>query len=120
MADSIYKTIPEYIENVPATDEARKRMRELHALIKKLAPKAEERMSWQMPTFWLNGNLVHFAAAKNHLGLYPGASGVANFTNELAGYKTSKGAIQFPYSKPMPWPLIEKIVKFRIKENLGE
>ena len=71
-----------------------------------------------MPTFYLNGNLVHFAAYKQHIGFYPAPSGVAAFQNELAKYKTSKGAIQFPLDQPLPLGLVEAIVSFRVRENL--
>ena len=70
-----------------------------------------------MPTFYLNGNLVHFAAYKNHIGFYPAPSGIEAFKKDLAKYKTSKGAIQFPIEEKLPFDLIEKIVKFRVKEN---
>jgi len=70
-----------------------------------------------MPTFYLQGNLVHFAAHKSHIGFYPGESGVEVFKEELTGYKSSKGAIQFPFDKPVPYELITKIVKYRINEN---
>jgi uncharacterized protein YdhG (YjbR/CyaY superfamily) len=71
-------------------------------------------MSYGMPTFYLNGNLVHFAAYKNHIGFYPAPSGISNFSEELKPYKTSKGAIQFPLDKVFPKELIQRIVKFRI------
>ncbi len=84
--------------------------------IHEAAPEAEEGISYQMPTFKLYGkNLVHFAAAKNHIGFYPTPSGVAAFPKELAGYKTAKGSIQFPLDQPLPLPLIRKIVKFRVQ-----
>jgi uncharacterized protein YdhG (YjbR/CyaY superfamily) len=82
----------------------------------KSAPKASEKISWGMPTFHLGENLVHFALMKNHIGFYPGADGVAAFTAELDGYKTSKGAIQFPLSKPVPYDLIARITAFRVKQ----
>jgi len=70
-----------------------------------------------MPTFYFHGNLVHFAAYKNHIGFYPTSSGIAAFIHELSDYKTSKGAVQFPLNKPLPYDLITKIVKFRVAEN---
>jgi uncharacterized protein YdhG (YjbR/CyaY superfamily) len=91
----------------------------LRAAIKKAAPKAEEKMSYAIPTFILGGkNLVHFAAFDKHIGFYPTPSGIAAFAKELKPYKTSKGAIQFPLDKPLPLRLISKIVKFRVTENL--
>ena len=81
------------------------------------APNAEEKISYKMPTFVLNGNLVHFAAYKNHIGFYPAANGISTFQDELSGYKTSKGAVQFPIGKPIPYDLISQIVKFRVAEN---
>jgi uncharacterized protein YdhG (YjbR/CyaY superfamily) len=92
-------------------------MQTVRQAIREAAPQATEKISWQMPTFYLHGNLVHFAGNKSHLGLYPGASGVEHFLPELTEYKTSKGAIQFPYTKPMPIELIQRIAKFRVTEN---
>jgi uncharacterized protein YdhG (YjbR/CyaY superfamily) len=76
-------------------------------------------MSWQMPTFWQGENLVHFAAQKSHIGLYPGESGVRVFADRLTGYKTSKGAIRFQLSEPIPYDLIEEITRFRVREAIG-
>ena len=83
------------------------------------APEAEERISYQMPTFTLHGNLVHFAAFKNHIGFYPAPSGTETFRQELAPYQGSKGAIRFPITQPLPLELITKIVQFRVSENLS-
>ncbi|TDO28381.1 iron chaperone [Sediminibacterium goheungense] len=91
---------------------------QMRATIRKAAPKADEKISYGMPCFFQEGNLVYFAAMKNHIGFYPTSSGVANFTKELEGYITSKGAIQFPLDKPLPVKLITMIVKFRVLENL--
>jgi|GEM_PF-3025812 len=85
--------------------------------IKAAAPDATERISYQMPTFYLEGNLVHFAALKNHIGFYPTPSGVQAFIKETAKYASTKGAIQFPLDKRLPLKLVSKIVKFRVKEN---
>ena len=109
------KSIDEYIAQFPGEIQAI--MQSVRKTIKEAAPQASEKISWQMPTFYLHGNLVHFAGQKNHLGFYPGASGVEHFLGELAEYKTSKGAIQFPYKKPLPHELIQRIVKFRVQEN---
>ena len=87
-------------------------------MIHQAAPEATEKISYQMPTFYLRGNLVHFAAFKHHIGFYPVPSGIAAFEEELAPYKRSKGAVQFPLDQAMPHELISKIVKFRAAENL--
>lgn len=94
-------------------------MDELRALITALAPEATEAIAWGMPTFRLNGNLVHFAAGKHHVGLYPGADGVAYAADELdrRGLKHSKGAVQFPVSEPLPRDLVEDIVTFRVGQQ---
>lgn len=111
-----YSNIDEYIGRYDG--EVRERMEKLRALIMSCSPEISEKITWSMPTFFLNGNLIHFAAGKNHIGLYPGASGVANFTDKLREYKTSKGAIQFPNNKPVPYDLVREIVMFRIGENI--
>lgn len=114
--DTAYKTIDEYILQTPSG--IQKTLNELRSVIKECAPEAEEKISYGMPTFALKGNLVHFAANKNHIGFYPAPSGISNFESELSEYKTSKGAVQFPLDKPLPCDLIRKIVKFRAAENL--
>ena len=91
---------------------------QMYHTIKALVPEAEERMSYQMPTFYLKGNLVHFALFKKHLGFYPCPSGIEQFEEALKPYKTSKGAIQFPLDQPLPVDLIQAIVLTRISENL--
>jgi len=111
-----YSTVDEYIAGYDS--EIRKRMEKLRKLILSCSPDITEKISWAMPTFCLNGNLVHFAAGKHHIGFYPGANGVTEFTSRLESYKHSKGAVQFPNNKPMPYDLIKEIVQFRIKENL--
>ncbi len=109
-------TIDEYISGFPK--EVQLILEQVRNTIKKAAPDAEECISWEMPTFRQDGNVVHFAGHKSHVGFYPGASGIEVFKEELSGYKTSKGAAQFPLNKPMPLKLIAKIVKYRVKENL--
>jgi len=89
----------------------------LRAAIRAAAPDAEEKISYQMPTFALHGNLVHFAAHPHHIGFYPAPSGIAAFAEELAPYKSSKGAVQFPLDQPLPLDLIRRIVEFRVEEN---
>lgn len=86
--------------------------------IRKAAPGAAEKISYQIPTFTLNGNLVHFAAHQKHIGFYPGASGIGKFQRELSVYKGAKGSVQFPLDQPIPFGLIGRIVKFRRQENL--
>jgi uncharacterized protein YdhG (YjbR/CyaY superfamily) len=108
--------IDEYIATFP--EDVQKKLWEMRKAIRAAAPDATEKISYQMPTFFLNGNLVHFAAFKNHIGFYPAASGVAHFTTELAAYQTSKGAIQFPLDQPIPFDLVTRIVQFRVMENL--
>lgn len=112
----IPKNIDEYIANFPLP--VQNKLVELRATIKKAAPEADEKMSYRMPAFNLKGILVYFAAYKNHIGFYPTSSGVYAFKKELAGYKTSKGAIQFPVDKQLPLDLITRIVIFRMNENL--
>ncbi len=114
----MFQTIDEYIASFPT--EIQERMQALRKVIRETAPAAQEKISWGMATFTLNGNLVHFAGQKSHIGFYPGASGVEQFQSELEGYKTSKGGIQFPYSQPMPFDLVRKIVAFRAQENMQE
>ena len=110
-----FNSIDEYIGLYPS--EIQDILTTLRKVIKESAPEATEKISYQMPTFAMHGNLVHFAAYKNHIGFYPAASGVAAFTDKLVEYKTSKGAIQFPIDKPLPYELIREIVQFRIDEN---
>jgi len=105
-------TIDEYIEN--QSDEVKSILLEVRAVIRKAAPDAEERISWQMPTFWQGENLIHFCAHKKHFGIYPGALEHLPFTERLSEYKTSKGAIQFPYDKPIDYELISDITKWRV------
>ena len=90
----------------------------LRDVIKKAAPDAKEKISWEMPTFVLHTNLVHFAAYKKHIGFYPAPSAITAFKDELSGYKGAKGSVQFPIDKPLPYDLISRIVKFRVEENL--
>jgi uncharacterized protein YdhG (YjbR/CyaY superfamily) len=111
-----FKTIDEYISTFP--EDVRDILNTLRQTIRETAPEAEETISYQMPTFVLHGNLVHFAAFKNHIGFYPTPSGTETFKKELSPYKTAKGSIQFPIDQPIPLQLIRKIVKFRVQENL--
>ena len=111
-----YATIDEYLATVPKKVQGI--LQELRQAIREAAPEAREAMSWQMPTFKLNGDLVHFAAHKNHIGFYPAPSAIEAFKEELSAYKTSKGAVQFPLDEPLPFDLVKKMVRFRVKENL--
>ena len=110
------KTMDEYISTFP--EDVQRILRELRQTIKEAAPEAEETINHQMPTFTLNGNLVHFAAFKHHIGFYPTPSGIEAFEKELSPYKGAKGSVQFPIDEPLPLPLIRRIVEYRIKENL--
>ena len=110
-----YNSIDEYIAEFPP--EVRETLETLRKVIKESSPDAIEKISYQMPTFYLHGNLVHFAAYKNHIGFYPAPSGIEAFKDELAEYKGAKGSVQFPLGKPLPYELIIRIVKFRAEEN---
>jgi len=110
------KSIDEYIANFPK--DVQTILQELRETIREAAPEAEEVISYQMPTFRLKGNLVHFAAYKNHIGFYPTPSGIENFKEELSAYEGAKGSVKFPIDEPLPLNTISKIVKFRVKENL--
>ena len=104
------ETIDEYIAQQP--EEVQEILKEVRSTIKSILPDAQERMTWGMPTFWDKHNIIHFASFKKHLGIYPGPDAIIYFAEELKEYKTSKGAIQLPYSKPIPLPLIAKITKW--------
>lgn len=108
------KTIDEYIAGYPP--DVQQILQQIRATIRKAAPDAEEAIKYQIPTFVLNGNLVHFGAFKKHVGFYPTPSGIEAFKMELSRYEGAKGSVQFPLDKPMPLTLISKIVKFRVKE----
>ena len=108
--------IDEYIAGCPKN--IQEILEKLRVTIRKAAPEAEETINYAIPTFTLNGNLVHFAAAKNHIGFYPAPSGIKAFKKELSVYEGAKSSIKFPIDKPLPLSLVSKIVKFRIKENL--
>jgi len=112
------KDIDEYFERHSTEDQ--RLLRQMRATIQKAAPTATEKISYGIPTFYLNRNLVHFAAFANHIGFYPTSSGIAAFQKQLAPFKWSKGAVQFPKDRPLPLTLVAKIVKFRVKENLAK
>jgi uncharacterized protein YdhG (YjbR/CyaY superfamily) len=110
-----HKNTDEYIALFP--EETQKKLCEIRAAIKRAAPKAQEVISYNMPGYKQNGILVYFAGYKHHIGFYPTSSPIKVFKKELSGFKTSKGAIQFPISIPLPIQLITDIVKFRIEED---
>jgi uncharacterized protein YdhG (YjbR/CyaY superfamily) len=110
--------VDEYISAFPV--DVQKKLGQIRAAIIKAAPDAEENIGYGIPTYKLNGNLVHFAGWKNHIGFYATSNGNEAFREELSGYKQSKGAVQFPIDKPLPTALIARIVKFRVKQNLGK
>lgn len=114
-----YKTVEEYIKTFPK--DIQTIIEKLRQTIHETAPEAVETISYQMPTFKLNGkNLVHFAVFKEHIGFYPTPSGIDSFEKDLAPYRTGKGTLQFPLDKPIPFDLVKKVVIFRVKENLNK
>jgi uncharacterized protein YdhG (YjbR/CyaY superfamily) len=116
MKTTAAETIDDYIAGFPK--DIQQKLKDLRATIKKAAPKAEEKISYAMPTFAQHGNLVHFAAYKNHIGFYPAPRAIEEFKKELAKYEGSKGAVQFPLDKPLPLSLVSKMVKFRVAQNV--
>lgn len=108
-------SIDEYIAGFPK--DIQELLEKLRVTIRKAAPGAEETINYAIPTFTLKGNLVHFAAFKNHIGFYPAPSGIEAFKKELSVYEGAKGSIKFPIDKPLPLALVSQIVKFRVKEN---
>ena len=111
-----FKTIDEYIESFPA--DTRRTLEQIRQAVREAAPQAAEAISYRMPAFKLNGILLYFAAHSNHIGFYPTASGIEAFKTELTPYKCSKGTVQFPMDKPIPFNLIKKIAAFRVNEQL--
>jgi uncharacterized protein YdhG (YjbR/CyaY superfamily) len=101
------------------TPEVREALENIRSTIRKAAPGAEEKISYMMPAFVQDGPLVYFAAFKSHIGFFPTSMGIVKFKDELAAYETSKGTVRFPLGKPIPYGLIARIVKFRVKENLA-
>lgn len=110
--------VDNYIAGFPK--EIQKLLEEMRQTIRKAAPDAEEKIGYGIPTFTLNGNLVHYAAFKNHIGFYPAPRGLEAFKEELSGYKGAKGSVQFPFDKPLPLELVAKITKYRIEQNLAK
>lgn len=110
------ETIDQYIAQFP--EPIQNMLQELRSVIAGVAPEASEKISWNMPTFYFHGNLVHFAAFKKHIGFFPASSGIQAFEHELSDFNYSKGTIQFPYGQPLPLDLVKRIVIFRINANL--
>lgn len=104
------RTIDEYVDQQDVA--VRPRLREMRAILRSALPEAEERISWSMPTYWQGKNIIHFAASKKHLGLYPGGEATAVFAEALKEYDVSKGTIRLPYDKELPAELIEKIARW--------
>ena len=109
------KSIGEYIAAFPP--EVQRILEKVRATIRRAAPGAEEAIKYRIPTFTLDGNLVHFAAYKTHIGLYPAPRGSGPFKKELAGYAGGKGTVRFPLDEPIPYDLIRRIARFRVEEN---
>jgi uncharacterized protein YdhG (YjbR/CyaY superfamily) len=112
----VTKSMDSYISRFPK--EVQKILERVRSTIREAAPDAGETINYGIPTFTLKGNLVHFAAFKNHIGFYPAPSGIEKFKNELSVYEGAKGSVQFPLDQPIPLDLISRITKFRVKENL--
>ncbi|MFI5221091.1 MAG: iron chaperone [Bacteroidia bacterium] len=110
--------VDNYIADFPK--EIKELLEQIRSAIRKAAPDAEEVISYQMPAYKFHGMIAWFAGHKNHIGFYPGASGIENFKKEISKYKWAKGSVQFPNDKPLPVALVTKIVKFRVKENLDK
>ena len=108
--------IDDYISQFPK--DVQQKLKRLRETIREAAPDALEKISYQVPTFYLRGNLVHFAAYKHHIGFYPTPSGIEEFKDALSPYKGAKGSVQFPLDQPIPYDLVGKIVRFRVNENL--
>ena len=112
------ETIDAYIARFPP--DLKKRLNALRDFIRAEVPGAAEKISYGMPAFYLNGNLVHFAAFKDHYGFFPGPSGIDRFEKDLAPYRSGKGTLRFPLDKPFPWALLKKVIRFRVKENTAK
>jgi uncharacterized protein YdhG (YjbR/CyaY superfamily) len=111
-------TVDKYIEQFPK--EVQKTLRKIRAVIKRAAPNSTERISYQMPTYTMNRNLVHFAGYKKHIGFYPTPSGISAFRKQLALYEGAKGTVRFPIDRPIPFDLIARIVRYRVEEDKGK
>ena len=109
------KNIDEYIVGFP--EDVQEILEKIRLTIKNAAPDAQETINYGIPTFKLKGNLVHFAGYKKHIGFYPAPSGIEKFKEELSAYEGAKGSVKFPLNQPMPYDLIDEIVRFRVKEK---
>lgn len=118
MGHNEYSVIDEYIASFPPS--AQDKLIEMRNVIREAAPEAAEKISYQMPTFALHGNLVHFAAYEHHIGFYPAPSGITAFQEELKPYKWAKGSVQFPLDRPLPLDLVRRIVEYRVAENVSK
>jgi len=112
------KNVDEYVDRCPG--EVQRLLTRMRLTIRKAAPEAKEKISYGIPTLALNGNLVHFAVFKNHIGFYPTPSAIAAFSKQLSSYQHSKGAVQFPLDEPLPLALVSRMVRFRVKEQLSK
>jgi len=117
-SDETAATIDDYIAGHPP--KIRARLSAMRKTIRQQAPGAEERISYRIPTFYMDGNLVHFAAFERHVGFYPGAAGIAAFRDALAPYKSAKGSVQFPHDEPLPLELVAEIVRFRVAQQASK
>ena len=117
-SDETAATIDDYIAGHPP--KIRARLSAMRKTIRQQAPGAEERISYRIPTFYMDGNLVHFAAFERHVGFYPGAAGIAAFQDALASYKSAKGSVQFPHDEPLPLELVAEIVRFRVAQQASK
>lgn len=115
---SDFLSIDHYIQSFSVGTQAI--LEEMRAVIRAAAPEATEKISYQIPTFFLNENLVHFAAFEKHIGFYPGAKAIEVFAEDLKHLKTAKGSIQFPIDQPMPYDLVTRIVEYRVKESTAK
>lgn len=113
--ESTSNVIDEYIATFP--DDVQAVLHKVRKTIRKVAPDAQEKINYGIPTFTLNGNLVHFAGFKSHIGFYPTPSGIEKFKKELSKYEGAKGSVKFPLDEPIPYDLIKKITEFRVKEQ---
>lgn len=114
----LLKDIDDYVGRYPK--DVQRLLNQMRSTIKKAAPQATEKISYGVPTFALDGNLVHFAVFKNHIGFYPTPSAITAFTKELSSYRCSKGGVQFPLDELLPLTLVSRMVKFRVKEKMME
>jgi uncharacterized protein YdhG (YjbR/CyaY superfamily) len=112
------RDVDEYISGFPK--DVQKKLEQIRATIRKAVPHADETISYQIPTFTLNGNLIYFAAYEKHISVYPAPRESPEFKAELADYAGGKGTVQFPLDRPIPFDLITRIVKFRVKANLAK